>query len=287
MVITVVCASSVACALVTNLGDLTAGVDAAACDASGACSAAKVPPGWTAVAFHEGFVGCPDGFTSQKFVTNPIASCTCGCTVTTQPNCTTGSIPTTSGSTSSCGQPGETANVDGGCLGIVGTLATYFEGTPLAPAGAKCTTQATADASTTSAEACIPNSCGDAICQGVVPQGFKACVMNAGDLPCPSGTPFTVVTRVGVSADVTCGTGCACTVSAACEAGTFTLYTDSACKTQLTTLPVDGKCVPTGENAMAVGSLKYTAIGSASCAVQGTSDPDASFAGVHTVCCAP
>jgi hypothetical protein len=292
VVFTILCAASAACALVTDLSDLSSDagtVDAGdGCDAAGACSNAKVPASWTAVAFHESFIGCPEGFTSQTFVTNPVASCACGCNVTAQPDCTTGSVPTAFGTTSTCSQVGITDVVDGGCQTIAGTISNYFSGTPIAPTGATCTSQAKPDASTTSAEACIPTRCGDSICQGVVPQGFKACIITLGDQPCPSGTPFTVATSVGASADVTCGSGCTCAVSAACQSAMFTFYTDTACNTPLTTVAVNSTCVSTNEAAgTTLNSLKYTATPSASCATGGTSKPDASLVDRRTVCCAP
>jgi hypothetical protein len=222
-----------------------------------------VPNGWSLVAVDRGATGapCPAGFGPRQDVfAGPEAgasACAClGCSITTSPSCTRGSVQVFAGIQpgAPCFLPGQPPynnnNPAGGCDTDIytGALNGYsLEFVPPAPEGGTCAASAAPQAQNVTfashEQACGPaapgaGNCMGARCTPVLPPPFVACLAAPGAQPCFAGLPHGQL--VGTGANPVCP-ACACTVSAACG-GTMTLYETAVCSGPTLTVPVDGQC---------------------------------------------
>jgi len=162
---------------------------------------------------------------------------------------------------------------------------------PTLPPSAACTaTAATNPADLTKAEVrwCdVAASGADDVCTGVAPPGFSACIVHAGDTPCPGGNVFT--TRTVVSDDVTlsCAPCSTCTLTGTCGSATVAFFADGNCNSAVIGLNADGTCSPTGVANISVGSVLYdaTVADAGGCVGGGTSATITATGTTATVCC--
>ncbi len=266
-----------------------AAIDAAQCDIT---QCATIPDGFVPV----GLMAqgpCPQGWSSTDVVTAPAVTdgaCSCSCSVTAQPDCTTGSVARSFDDTSSasCTQPATTFQANGGtCTSVGGALYlnhAHYAVEPAAPVGGTCTYTSQVDSSkvtSTPERLCAPpTTCLGALC------GQNVCVSKAGDVACPSA--FSHKTLVGGSATATC-TACTapCAVTAKCT-GTLGFFTDSACSSTPVSFTADGTCNtnPTS-NIGPYDYYSYTgSVASAACSgTPPTSPGTPSLNSPTTVCC--
>jgi len=258
---------------------------------------AKVPDGFQVVSLVDANTTCPTGFDTNDVVSSPAASdgaCTCGCNVTTQPDCTTGNVTRylDQSSTPMCNYQATTLSANGGACTAIANGPLYLQYYHYAtnappPSGGVCQFDATLDPqkiSSSKARICAPPSS----CQGAVCDGGPVCVKQDGDVTCPGDFPNK--TLVGASATAECGAcGSACTVVGQCM-GTLGFYTDSGCSLGAQSFTADGTCV-TNPASAATGFTYYQFKGSlksATCnGTPPTSTATAKLNGATTVCCRP
>jgi hypothetical protein len=224
----------------------------------------------------------------------PNASCSCGCTKTADPSCTTGTTNTKYSQPAGCANAGATLTfTNGACQALNGQLANYFSGTQIGASGGQCSVQATPSGSlqTTPARLCLPSTtCTSAACGGYAPAGYAACIVTNGNQNCPSGSSFSVKHPIAKSAAPscapTCGTGC--TFQGQCSNPQLHTYSDGTCANEVVALQSDGTCVATNHNNAGVGSVSYSATGSfTGCTATGSSSVQVSLTTQRTVCCRP
>lgn len=293
-----------------SLADGGAAVDACV---PGTGNCVLVPAPWSLVAFATtADAGCPPGLASPStdVMEGPSAeagACACGtCAVTTPPTCTGKvDIGYDTDGTHSCafaGVPSQNANSPAGGCGqdlFLGTEPNGIEGklTPTPPDGGVCGAPGVLQKANVTYAAkgriCTPGIPADIGCSGDtcapnVAAPFRACISQAGDQACPAGN-FSVKHLVGTDVTANCGT-CACSMTGTC-AGTYTLYTDTACTVNPTVLAANGTCV---RNAAIDGksykSYRYTlAPTGLGCTATGTAPvaQNVALAGSQTVCCPP
>ncbi len=275
-------------------------VDAGICatDAN-LCQAPDVPSGWSPVAYVENPTSaCPttDWSTQDDYVTNVTmgtAACTCNCTTTADPSCTTGTISTFYSNGSGCGSTGLSLQfTNGGCVNLNGNLANYYSSTALAPSGSGSCTVASSSSgslSTTPARLCLPTtSCQSAACGGAAPTGYAACIVADGDQACPNGSSFSVKHAVAKSASATCTScGSSCSVTGTCTNPQVHFFSAQNCNTALVTLPSDTTCNATNHGNQNVQSANYTATGNFTCSTTATSTAQITPTTPRTVCCKP
>jgi hypothetical protein len=271
-----------------------------------------IPSGWSLVAFapSQGTM-CPTGFTgagATNLVEGPItgSACECAaCQIGTQPTCAAGSIPSDFDvkgvGPMNCGTMGNTLTnnpagvCDTGGLATTGVNYSSLDLKFVAPgaSGGACTSagQATGSLSYTGNDTeCAPDSSMAAGCNGdqctpnlMAP--YQACVVQSGDVPCPSSV-FTVQHVVGTSGTVTCS-ACGCNVSAMCG-GKVALFTDGNCMDNEFDVGADSACHggPGGTMTYFM-SYKYIANNptTVACAPSGTSAADVTLANEQTICC--
>jgi hypothetical protein len=232
--------------------------------AGGGKGCVAVPPGWSLVAFAPSQSSpCPTGFdmaAATDLVEGPTAAGACGCgacSVTTAPNCASGTIGVTfdydttvyAGTCYMAATPATLSNSPpGSCLTDIynGDYSTYdAKYTSPAPSGGVCSAPAVnnAGALTYAARdrACTPDSdaaagCSGDQCQPALSGAYQACIASPGSVTCPPG-PLAVAHHVGTSATATCE-ACPCTISGTCT-GTMTLFTDVNCKKGATSVPAN------------------------------------------------
>lgn len=276
-----------------------------------------VPGGWTLV----GFVGdqttsCFANSSSSTVFEGPSGgTCTCGCTMTSQPACASGPIGVNydnhmSGQTGTCGLAGQpsTMNNMGSCatdMYVPQFLGPNYpqidlEYLPPAPSGGGCGTSATPDQGSVTYSGsdtfCTPNTspCTAGMpCTPNLPSPFSVCIEQSGDVACPGAT-FTQKHLVGGAATFGCGSGCTCSVpsSAPCT-GTMKLYTDNNCTMSEYDIAASsaGMCVAPGAGEKNVyNSYHYVADQAATvtCSSAGSSSPtNLALTSPTTICCAP
>ncbi len=244
----------------------------------------SLPSNFGLVLFANGSQVCPQGSLPNPISVDPDASaaCTCGCSVTQQPDCNNGTIQRARDNTATptCNQQESQLQIMGAsCLQhafLSGILHRSF--TPPTATGGTCSPQDKANAgavTSTASVACVATSCTTQACSA---PGFKLCAIASGQVACPA--PFTVVHPVGVGSLSCAGCG-PCTVSGTCT-GVLHRYSDTACGTLAEDDIVDGGC----EDATASSaSYNYTGTFAGGCTPSGTSSP--TLAGSQTLCCLP
>ena len=273
-------------------------VDSVAPDGGANCDVsrcANVPAGFHAVSLVDATASCPNGFDTSDLVTAPIANdgaCTCACNVTTQPDCTNGSVTRylQTNTSTTCSQQATTFQANGGACTQIQNGALYLSYSHYAvnappPSGGACQYDATVDpqkVSSTKARVCAP----PASCQGAVCDGASVCVAQTGDVACPGDFPKK--TLVGTSATADCSAcGGSCSVTGDCT-GTFSVYTDPSCTQNGVDFTADGTCSPNPATTTTAYTY-YQYAGSVKTATCGgtapTSTATATLDGTTTVCC--
>jgi hypothetical protein len=211
------------------------------------------------------------------------------------PTCGTATLPYTSPNPFCVGT---------GCTGGQGARATEQPGT-----GSCAATPSTSKPPwgwTETARACQPSSVGGGcsgaqVCVPVPPSPFlaKLCVMQTGDLPCPSGSSYSLKHSFfgSVNDGRSCTPACACgsVTGVTCSGGTvavYSMYSGSTCGGSMQDIPIDGAChalsplVP--GNVFAQANSPSTASGG-TCTVTANGQPQGSVvaASPTTVCCQP
>ena len=278
--------------------DAPPGPDAGPCDTDAdGCVDPVVPAGWQPTAYVENpSADCPADFgPNDDAVTSPTAgsfACSCSCSVSQQPSCVSGTIPTADGSTSACNVAGDLLDAaNGACtpVGFAATLDVYSLATPLAPTGGSCGVQAASQGNPTATPArlCAPAAgCRSAACAGYAPAGYLSCITTAGDVACPGGSPFQNKHLVGTSPTAGCSDcGSSCTLQVTCTQATLDLYGDVGCNALVCALPATGQCLPTNAAGSGVRSYRYSAVPSGGCSADGTSTPTLGLQQPRTVCC--
>ena len=276
---------------VMGSGDAGQGVGVEA--ATGNC-VASIPAGWSLVLFEPSRDPCPAGLTSNDLVADPQAAasaCTCPCSITAQPSCTTGTLHGGFGSgTAACATMVPPLSISGaGCTQLEpgGPAPTSIMIEPLPATGGTCTATALGD--TTQVTTSQVRTCGvagagaEAVCEGSTPTGFSVCIAAAGDMACPSGSLFANRTVAAASETLVCTACSACTVSGTCSTPLVTYYSDYLCLDAVATFPADGTCTRPSWSGNLAG-VEYQAMVQASCAGSG-STPTFQAASPQTVCC--
>jgi hypothetical protein len=271
-----------------------------------------VPGGWTLVGLvgGNGRASCFTDSAPTSVVESPSGgSCTCGCTMTSQPTCPAGPIQNKYDQTylpnncSLTGSPNPMNNA-GPCatdLWRGGMYPTFdLKYIPPASTGGACSTSATADPSSVSYAAqdteCTPSTplCTAGMnCMPNLPSGYSVCIERSGDQNCPA-TTFTQKHLVGTGATFDCGMGCGCTfpTNLTCT-GTFKFYTDHKCMNGEYDLPVSsaGECVaPKMGIQNNYNSYHYASdpLARQSCTTTGSSSAtNLQLTNQTTICCAP
>jgi hypothetical protein len=194
------------------------------------------------------------------------------------------------GTTAVCTIPGQAIAVsNGNCTQLSGTFMSlaYMSATPLPPIAGACAGQTTSDptkVTETDTRACpVPQTGVPELCAGNAPSGFSACIMTNGDVPCPSGSPFSNRTLVADSMTLACSTCTACSLSATCQNPQLSGYSDTSCQTLLGTIAADNTCVGVMPG-LTLTAVVYTASVSTAC-VGGSSTASLQPVNARTVCC--
>ncbi len=266
--------------------------------ASGSC-VASLPAGWSLVLFEPSRDPCPAGLASTDLVDDPQAmasACTCTCSITAQPSCTSGTLQAAvgSGTGAACTTTAPPLAISGaGCTQLQpgGPAPAAISIQPLPVTGGTCTASAVGDTTQVTAlqvRTCsIGNASGgsgaEATCEGSPPTGFSACVVAPGDVPCPSGSPFAKRTVAAASETLVCTACTGCSVSGTCSSPLVTFYSDYLCNNAVATFPADGTCTRPNWTGNLAG-VEYQATVQPSCAGSGAT---ATFQAIspQTVCC--
>jgi hypothetical protein len=179
--------------------------------------------------------------------------------------------------------------VDGGCVGVGGSIDNYYASTAIAPSGpGSCTVQTTQAGSltTTPSRTCTPESqCNSATCAGTVPDGWLACIITDGDKPCPAA-PFNQKHAIVKSVTFACAPTCGpCNVTGTCDTPQIHMFSGGSCTSPLVTLPSDTTCAPTQHGNTNVATASYTATPNFKCNASGTSAVQVQPTTLKTVCC--
>ncbi|HEY8090408.1 MAG TPA: hypothetical protein VIF09_21250 [Polyangiaceae bacterium] len=260
----------------------------------GSC-VAGVPAGWSLVAYETSRGGCPAGYgPSHDEVAGATAgtgACTCSCNITSSPSCTSGTLLTgwSTGGGPVCPNVGTSIGINGtGCTQMQGQLAAGFSAQALPLTGGVCSGSAVGDTtkvSKTEVRTCaVPAANAEALCGGAAPGGFFACIMTAGDAPCPGG-PFTNRSVLADDETLVCTACSSCTVTGTCSGAKMTFFGDSQCTPSGLTLPCDGSCAPTGSQSQGFSAFEYTAQVHAACSATSPAGPTFQPVNPSTVCC--
>jgi hypothetical protein len=260
---------------------------------------AAIPSGWRLVAYEASRGACPSGYASHDAYIGATANagaCTCGCTIGTPPNCTTGPVPTLFGNGgfggNQCNGQGATLQASGSTCAPLqqgGSLAQLFSAQAITFSGGTCTGTASGDPSQVTKQGVrtcdVTSKDAESVCEGNAPQSFSACIESDGDVPCPAGSPFSNKTSVADDEMLVCSGCTSCTVSGSCANAQVQFFGDAQCAKSVTApLAASGQCVPTNASGKNVVAFEYTAQTNATCQAAGTS---ASFTPVmpRTICC--
>ncbi len=174
-------------------------------------------------------------------------ACTCTCSVTQQPSCTTGNVNWSYGTQAPLCLTPSPVNSNGTCQPSNATLASAQFVAPLAPTGGACTGQAVGDPSKvqdTQIRTCsVPTSDEASVCSGVAPGGSSACILASGDVPCPQGSPFQTRYVMGDTQTLVCSTCGSCSVGATCTGASLDIYSDMGCSNMMASVPANSQCV--------------------------------------------
>jgi hypothetical protein len=266
-----------------------------AIDEAAAGCLATVPSGWSIVAYETTAAACPAGYGAahdeRSGATAATGACPCSCQITATPNCTAGTLPTYYGNGAGCSSQGESIPVNGGvCTALTqaGILAQSFEAPPIALSGGSCSGVPQPDPSQVTAQAVrycdVPAASAGAVCEGTAPAGFAACIESAGDVACPTGTPFSNRSVVADTEKLSCSACATCLLTGTCSSPEISFYADTQCAQLVVQLPSNGTCVSSGANNRTVVASEYSAQANASCQASG-STPSITPLGQHTLCC--
>jgi hypothetical protein len=237
---------------------------------------------------------CPAGYTTAyKGVWDQAGAgaCTCPnsmCAITQQPSCTTGTVQLLYGDMGMCTQvftiPGQ------GCFGLTG-FGSVQQLSPLPLTPGQCSGQPKADQGMvmqTQVQTCtVPDSSYAAVCAGnVVPGMFQACLFAPGDVPCPSGSPFSKRTVIADSVTLSCSACTSCTVGGMCQNPELDTYSDGSCgnNKMIQAIPADGRC-DAANQASQVASVQYSAtVAGVTCTASGTT-AQLQATNPQTICC--
>lgn len=280
------------------LGDVAVDV----VDACSAVGCVALPSGFSLVAYGPRSA-CPTNFTQTSDTVENASvgsgGCTCGCSVTTNPSCSTGTMVGhfgTAGAGTCPSAGGDLANTSL-CAsdGFMGAFAVGNEHryTPPAPSGGACSAAPNKDATKLAigaskrlCQATVVPSCNGKVCPPSLTGGFAACIAAAGDVSCPSTFPNKHL--VGSSASFTCGAGCTCGVTATCS-GRLDYYASANCTGMVQmSLQVDDACHPTvsadaGDSF--ASRLWNPTVSNVGCTNGGSTSASTSLAGETTICC--
>jgi len=234
---------------------------------------------------------CPGGYSETYMgLMNPQAqagACTCSCSITKQPSCTNGNVNWDYGTNAPlCFSPSN-VNSNGTCQPLNGSLQAAQFVAPLPASGGTCTGQAVGDPTkvqTTQIRTCaVPASDEGSVCAGVAPVGSAACILAAGDVPCPQGSPFQNRSVIADTETLVCSTCGTCSVSANCTGASLDIYSDMNCMTMMTSIPANSQCISVQTGNMKAYWYKAT-VDSPACKATGTA---ASFQSTNpqTLCC--
>ena len=264
-----------------------------------------MPAGFSLVAYGATAKGvaCPTGFTAPAdTVEGPSVAanaCTCGCSVTTQPSCPTGTLVghfdgAGSGLCDSAG--GDLANNGCGTDGYLGPFDTGNEHKFKAPAatGGACSASANKDPNklTYAAQGRVCQASTMPVCEGkVCPPAaaapFGVCIGAVGDVACPSG--FSNKHLLGSSASFTCGAGCTCGgVTATCKGKVNYFATGDCSGAAGMSVIVDDQCHSTDAMGASFLSHAYVPFGPSNVSCNKTGSSAASTPALSqptTVCC--
>jgi hypothetical protein len=266
---------------------------------SGVCTA-TVPQGWTLTAFAPNqTTACPSNFGSNDVVASPVVAagaCTCDCNIVTQPSCELGAVTLKYSTNSQCGTTWATFNIttEGACTDYNAgtfTLASYHEYTDLPLTPGTCSSNATPDTnklSSTPMRTCTPApACAEDVCNGTLPPGLRACIVDDGDVACPAGPFSDKVAVIGSDAMLVCPTCTACSVTQSpCGAGTVYFWGDTSCTIAKGSIAADGNCNATGGGSGVNHFTYVNPVQKVTCN-PGTSTATASLTSPQTVCCRP
>jgi hypothetical protein len=263
--------------------------------ATGTC-VASIPAGWSLVLFEPSRDPCPAGLTSNDLVDDPQATasaCTCPCSITAQPSCTSGTLQGGFGNASgaaACATKVPPLSISGsGCTQLQpgGPAPTSIAIEPLPASGGTCTASAvgnTTQVTSSQVRTCdVAGAGAEVVCEGSPPAGFSVCIAAAGDMACPSGSIFANRTVVAASETLVCTACSSCTVTGTCSSPLVTYYSDYLCLNAVATFPADGACTQPNWSGNLAG-VEYHATVQASCAGAGSA---ATFQAIspQTVCC--
>jgi hypothetical protein len=226
-------------------------------------------------------------------------TCTCGCALGQPPTCTVGGVGELATGESNCdGGSTGTRLVDGGCDTIVPAgLEAYHVFQPVAATGGACQAAARASApltpkGTACSLATVGGGCpAGSACVPVAPAPFATCSLHAGVETCPTG--YGEIHAAGTSLADTrgCSGGtCSCeSPTAECTNATLAFYSDNACTDLVSSMHVNGTCVPSTGAGTIIDAIRYTATvvdaGCASVGVPPTPSGTATLLGPQTICC--
>lgn len=255
------------------------------------CTCVPIPTGWTAVRFRsDRTASCPLGDSTDDVVLAPSSvtanNLPCSCTCTSSIDCANPTVTYLGGQ--NCAGGSKTSGpiqTNGTCLAgpsnafgadSIGTLAKTATCT-VSPSPFPTTVTGNGRLCTKTPSPCAANSgCNDPA------GGFAACVVSAGNVPCPSDYP----TRTSVAASVTEGrtcSGCACSADLVKCQLTIDAFTTGQCVTSVSTATTTlGVCA----NFVAHDFYKATTSVVGACmANAGTGSGAATAVQPRTVCC--
>ena len=283
-----------------------------ACTSQGYACIDAPPSGWTAAPFSAtSRPGCPSTLPAQADVdvdpTNLTGMTVCGCTCTlgAQPSCVAGNIVTRYGPDNACdgGNGGGTlvnyATDDGGCIVKSLFVAPFVLAEQPPPSGGSCTAESTVSPPSTGAtegqlcggQTTFGAGCGAGQVCALVPGGYQACILHAGQVSCPTGA-YGTEHSVGTLEDTRGCTACSCNPPTAdCAPGRWAFFANATCTgAPSIVIPTTGVC--TGTGAPPAGTLtqsnQFTSVVSdAGCAAAAPVEPTGSvqLTNADTVCC--
>jgi hypothetical protein len=267
------------------------GPDAADAADSGTCQACGLTPpaGWSLVMLTTSATACPPGSTSKDLLENPSAppdACTCSCSVTASPACTSAMVLGTSydsgGGACDLVANAQTAVADGTCRACnmnPGAHERFPSPPPIGPA--TCSATVTPDKSkvqSTAMRACTPSSCNEACAGGA----FKTCLVTPGDQACPAATPEKHL--LGTDTTLSCPScGCSAAPTPTC-AGNWSLYKKAGCAAVdlAETIPAD-TCASV--DPATVHSYKWLPPTASATCTPAPAAGSVSLTGTTTICC--
>jgi hypothetical protein len=255
-----------------------------------------LPSGWSLAIYGATSGACPATYTEHALIgqtTTPAGTCTCTCTVAQPGSCAQGTLMASVSpgqGNDACVSPWLAVTVNSACTLVTANDFDHVQIAPLAsPSGGSCTSASHLDTALVTKPAqryCdVSTANASAVCGGVAPAGFSACIVASGNLTCPLSTPFTRAFHLQDDATVTCATCTQCSVTTTCSNPTVSLYGDTTCAgTALGVVAANNTCVGTNPGEATVNSIAYSATEASACNF-GTSTPIVAPVNQRTICC--